>query len=482
MFNLIAGSLELDGGRVTLDGHDVTALSPDRRAELGLARTFQTGRAFGNATVLENVLVARHTGFHASRPFARVRHVPLLRWLPLVAETLLALVRPRAITREWDSATIEAQRELAFFGADLAARSGERAHVLSYADRRRTEIARALALVPRILLLDEPAAGMNPSETAELARQIVALRSSGLAIVVIEHKLDFIAQIAERVIVLDGGRAIFEGTAAAARQNAGVIASYLGGATALSWSRATIRTSPVPLLELRDVDVSYGPIHALRGVSLAVEPGEIVCLLGTNAAGKSTTMRTALGLVRNTRGTVRIDGRDYTRSSPRERIRAGLASVPEGRHVFPAMNVEENLLLGAYTRRRDRSVALDLERMYHLFPRLQERRAQRAGTLSGGEQQMLATARALMGRPRLLCLDEPTMGLAPALVDRVFETLRELNAAGTTIFMVEQNAAAALAISHRGYVLRAGEIVLSGPSAELLADRALHDAYLGGPD
>jgi ABC-type branched-subunit amino acid transport system ATPase component len=487
-FNLIAGALAPDGGRVVLGGRDVTALAAERRAELGLARTFQNGRVFGNATVLDNVLVAERTRFTASRPLGRLRALPLLRWLPLLAETLLGLVRPPAVERETGAAVGAAERGLAFLDPGLYERRAERAHALSYADRRRVEIARALALEPRVLLLDEPAAGMNPNETAALARQIEAVRAGGAAIVLIEHKLDVIAQLAERVIVLDAGRAIFEGSPAAAQRDENVIAAYLGAGPAPATTPPPARTATQPpaqppeppILELRDIDVSYGPVRALRGVSLSVLPGEIVCLLGANAAGKSTTMRTALGLVRPARGSVAIDGRDRTAASPGERIAAGLGSVPEGRRVFPAMSVEENLLLGAYVR-RGRDAAADLERMYALFPRLRERTRQAAGTLSGGEQQMLATARALMGRPRLLCLDEPTMGLAPSLVERVFETLRELNRSGTAIFIVEQNAAAALAISHRGYVLRGGEIVLSGPSSVLAADATLRAAYLGDP-
>jgi len=479
-FNVIAGSLAADTGRVTIDGRDVTRLSAERRAELGLARTFQNGRIFGNASVLENVLVARRARFRVSRPFAALRHVPLLRWIPLVAEALMAFVRTPAVAREWAAAAEDAERELRSFGTELAERGADRAYLLAYAGRRRLEIARALALGPRVLLLDEPAAGMNPNETAELAGHVETLRQSGLAIVVIEHKLDFIAQIAGRVIVLDGGRAVFDGPPAGARRDAAVIEAYIGGASRLAPPVPRVRTPGPALLELRNVNVSFGAIRALHDVSLNVEEGEIVCLLGANAAGKSTTMRTALGLVRPIDGSVWIGGRDRTGASTRDRIRAGLGSVPEGRHVFPAMSVEDNLLLGAATR-RDRSVAEDALRMYDLFPRLRERRMQRAGTLSGGEQQMLATARALMGRPRLLCLDEPTMGLSPVLVDRVFDTLRELNAAGTTIFMVEQNANAALTIAHRGYVLRAGEIVMAGDSATLLTDSALRDAYLGGP-
>ncbi len=304
------------------------------------------------------------------------------------------------------------------------------------------------------------------------------MRAAGIAIVIIEHKLDLIAALAERVIVLDGGVSIFEGTPAAARRNRAVIAAYVGQGAAVRAPRPAVAPSR-PLLELRDVRVRYGPILALDGVSLHVDEGEIVSLLGANAAGKSTLMRTVLGLVRPERGSVVIDGEDRTAASTAARIRSGLASVPEGRRVFPAMSVEDNLLLGAYLR-RGREVREDLAQIDELFPRLRERRKQRAGTLSGGEQQMLATARALMNRPRLLCLDEPTMGLAPLFVERVFELLAARNRAGTTIFMVEQNATAALAIADRGYLLRNGRIVADGSAQALLADPSLNVAYLGG--
>ena len=240
-----------------------------------------------------------------------------------------------------------------------------------------------------------------------------------------------------------------------------------------------------PLLELDGVDVFYGPAQALAGVDLQVRPGEIVSLLGGNASGKSTTMKAILGLVRPTAGTVRLDGTDITRTSTPHRIRAGIASVPEARRVFGAMTVTENLLAGAYTRpaytrRGRRDVAADIERMYTHFPRLAQRRRQQAGTLSGGEQQMLAFARALMSDPRLICMDEPTMGLSPLLVDRVLDEIVRLNTeSGVAVLMVEQQAELALSIAHRGYVLATGRIVLSGSAADLLGDPAVQEAYLG---
>jgi branched-chain amino acid transport system ATP-binding protein len=233
------------------------------------------------------------------------------------------------------------------------------------------------------------------------------------------------------------------------------------------------------VLRLEAIDAYYGPVHALSRLTLHVEAGEIVALLGGNASGKSTTMKVILGLVRPRSGQVLLDGRSITGRPTSEIIRRGVASVPEARRMFPAMTVEENLRMGAYTRRDRRAVLDDMAGMFDLFPRLRDRRRQLAGTLSGGEQQMLAMARALMSRPRLVCMDEPTMGLAPAFVDRVLDLVSEINRRGVTVFMVEQNARVALAIAHRGYVLQSGALVLEGQAAALLADPAIREAYLG---
>jgi branched-chain amino acid transport system ATP-binding protein len=234
------------------------------------------------------------------------------------------------------------------------------------------------------------------------------------------------------------------------------------------------------LLVLDDVHVYYGPFHALRGSSLTVGEGEIVSLLGGNASGKSTTMKTVLGLVKVKSGTIRLAGKDVTHASTSHRIKAGMASVPEARRVFPQMTVDENLLLGAYTRADKAGVAEDLERMRDHFPRLAERRRQEAGTLSGGEQQMLAFARALMSRPKLVCMDEPTMGLAPKLVDQVLDEIVRINSElGVAVLLVEQQAELALSIASRGYVLAGGEIVLKGGARELLDNAEIQEAYLG---
>jgi branched-chain amino acid transport system ATP-binding protein len=238
--------------------------------------------------------------------------------------------------------------------------------------------------------------------------------------------------------------------------------------------------TPTPLLALDGINSFYGPVQVHFDLSLSVPSGEIVCLLGGNASGKSTTMKTILGLHHPRSGTVRFNGEDITAQPTPRIIRRGIASVPEARRLFPAMTVRENLLMGAYVRSDSAAVAADLDRVLALFPRLAGRLWQRAGTLSGGEQQMVAMGRALMGRPKLICMDEPTMGLSPLFVDRVLELIAAINRDGVSIFMVEQNASLALQIAHRGYVLQTGRIVLSGPAAQLLRDPRIRDAYLGG--
>ncbi len=234
------------------------------------------------------------------------------------------------------------------------------------------------------------------------------------------------------------------------------------------------------LLELQNVDTYYGAIQAHFGISLHVNAGEIVCLLGGNASGKSTTMKVILGLVKPRVGQVHFNGVDLVGKSTPQIIRLGIGSVPESRRIFPRMTVRENLLMGAYQRTDKVEITQDYEKMLTLFPRLKERINQNGGVLSGGEQQMLAFGRALMGRPRLICMDEPTMGLSPAFVDQVLEYIQTINRTGTSIFMVEQNANLALQIAHRGYVLQNGHIVLEGEAAQLLDSREIQDAYLGG--
>ena len=234
------------------------------------------------------------------------------------------------------------------------------------------------------------------------------------------------------------------------------------------------------LLELNDVDTNYGPVEVLRNVSISINEGEIVCLLGPNAAGKSTTLKTILGMVAPAKGFIYLDGRRIDGQRTQEIVARGVTMVPEGRRLFAQMTVRENLEIGAELRTDKDAIQKDLERVVELFPRLKERYSQKAGSLSGGEQQMCAMGRALMANPKVLLMDEPSMGLAPILVEQVFDIIKEINSQGTTIFLVEQNASMALEIANRGYVLQTGEVVLSDTAENLLQSEEVKEAYLGG--
>jgi branched-chain amino acid transport system ATP-binding protein len=234
----------------------------------------------------------------------------------------------------------------------------------------------------------------------------------------------------------------------------------------------------VALLEVHDIRTFYGSIQALKGISLEVEEGEIVTLIGANGAGKSTTLRSISGLTPPREGSIRFEGREIGETAPQDIVKLGISQAPEGRRVFPRMSVRENLELGAFLR-RDAAVADDMHRVFQLFPRLEEREKQKAGTMSGGEQQMLAIGRALMSNPKLLLLDEPSMGLAPILVERIYETIAEINRQGTTILLVEQNANYALEVSSRGYVLQTGAVTIAAESSSLLENPEVQKAYLG---
>jgi branched-chain amino acid transport system ATP-binding protein len=234
------------------------------------------------------------------------------------------------------------------------------------------------------------------------------------------------------------------------------------------------------LLEVRDLKVAYGGIQAVKGIALHIAPGELVALIGSNGAGKTTALKTLAGLLHPASGQIHYDGGDLRNVPAHRRVAMGIALVPEGRGVFARLTVQENLQMGAYSRSDHTGIAADLARMYELFPRLAERKDQLAGTLSGGEQQMVAMARALMSRPRLLMLDEPSMGLAPLMVQKIFETISDIAAQGMSILLVEQNARLALQVARRGYVMESGAVTLSGAAGELLGSEAVQRAYLGG--
>ena len=487
LIQTITGFVRPSAGRILFNGERLGGLSPEIVAARGVARTFQTSRVFPALSIEDSVLVG------TQRTLIGGGRTP--RRFGALLEPLAALAGLPAYRRAEREARVRAEETMRLFGDRLWPRRASPAHSLSYANRRRLDIARALASRPDLLLLDEPTAGMNPTESHELADLLIELRRSfpAMSIVMVEHKLDIVRRLAERTIVMGHGKVIVDDTPDRAFAHPDVTTAYLGrsaGTVPATVAAGHLQHGPdrpmpgeaaTPAIELKNVDIFYGAVQALFGVSMHVARGEAVAVLGGNASGKSTTVKTVLRLVRPRAGEVSLFGRPMQARSTAEVIESGIASIPEGRRMFAELTVRDNLLMGAFSRRREpaKGVAEDLDRVLAEFPWLSGRLNQLAGTLSGGEQQMVAMARAWLRRPQILCIDEPSMGLSPLMVDRVYEILARWKAQGLTILMVEQSANHALALVDRAYVLRNGVVVLEGDAAALRDDPAIQEAYLG---
>jgi ABC-type branched-subunit amino acid transport system ATPase component/ABC-type branched-subunit amino acid transport system permease subunit len=465
LFNAASRLQRLTAGTIRFAGKDVTKKSTADTARLGMARTFQNLRIYPNMSVLENVLVGCH------------RHERTGLWAGG-----LGLPHQR---REERASRERAMRALAMVGLEEAAPAP--AASLPYGSQRLVEIARALASEPCLLLLDEPAAGMNTTERTHLVEQIRRIRDSGITVLLVEHDIELVMGISEQVYVLDYGRLIAQGRPEVVREDPAVIEAYLGVKLDRRQDLCQTRDlaagacpEPEDLLVVEGLATSYGSIQAIQGVSFTVPKGEVVAVLGANGAGKTTLLHTISGLLKSSQGSVIYKGAGITRLAPEKIAAQGLRQVPEGRRLFRDLSVQDNLVVGSSGLRDWRSTLNDdIAYVYELFPILGERRKQPAGTLSGGERQMLAIGRALVGRPDLLVLDEPSMGLAPLIVERIFDALAELNKGGLTMLMVEQSAEMALSLAHRGIVLQTGRVVLSGLSQDLKTDDRVQAGYLG---
>ena len=426
VLNMLSGFYRPDAGSIRIGDLEIQGMPAWRIARAGIARTYQTTQLFGSMTVAENLAIAGG------------------------GENLAAFVG---------------------YAGDLDARASDLPHV----DKRLVEIARALATRPSVLLLDEPAAGLSSEDKAKLARLLRRIADAGIAVVLVEHDMAVVMGISDRVVVLDAGVRIATGTPAEVQRDPAVRKAYLGDTHERKITQQRARGAP--LLEIGRLAAGYGAEPVLKDVDLRVHDGEMVAVLGANGAGKSTLMRAVAGLHRPVNGEIALSGHDLAPEPAHRVVRRGAVLVPEGRQVFPELSVLDNLALGAFSRRKwDRA---EIDAMLERFPRLRERLHQRAGLLSGGEQQMLAIARGLMAKPRLLLLDEPSLGLAPQVVNDLFNALDRLRGESVTILLVDQMAGLALALADRAYVIEGGRIVASGTAAEISGEGTLEKAYLG---
>ena len=446
LIGLLSGALKPSAGAISFAGRDVTGAPRHRIARLGVGRTHQIPQPFGQMTVLENLMLGSIYGAGAGYRAGR-------------RESLEIIERT---------------------GLEAYARAP--AADLTLLRLKRLELARALALKPRLLLLDEIGAGLIESELAELIELLKGLRDDVESILIVEHVIDVIRECSDRVLVLDWGKKLIEGDPAEVLRDAKVSAVYLGTGVTGSVERqlgAPPAVDAEPLVSVSGVAARYGHFHALHDVTLDIRPGEVVTLLGANGAGKTTTARVISGMIPAVAGEVRLRGERIDGRKPHEIVALGVAHCMEGRRIFSDLSVEENLELGARTAPNTAVRRARLERVYELFGMLREKRADSGGSLSGGQQQMLAIGRALMADPQLVIFDEISLGLAPVAVEVLYEKLVELHRQGIAMLLIEQNVERGLSIADRAYVLEKGVVALSGRPEEMRTDPRLRALYVG---
>jgi ABC-type branched-subunit amino acid transport system ATPase component len=453
VLNLICGFYHPDEGSIRLAERELAGLSSHAIARARIARTYQTSQLFGQLSVIDNVRVGLRRG-------------------RLGFDDLLTFDRD-------PEQTALARSLLDFVG--YAGPADRAAAALSHVDRRLVEIARALAIAPMVLALDEPAAGLDAGDTHRLGELLQRIAAAGVAVLLVEHDMKLVMAVSDHVVVLDAGQKIAEGPPTDIQRDPMVLEAYLGAQLNIARDRKKLRPTGTTILATKQLSAGYGGPDVIRGIDIEIEEGELVAVLGANGAGKSTLMAAVIGLVRPIGGSVLLRRQHMEGSSTSRIVAEGLVLVPEGRQVFPELSVIDNICLGAY-RRSAANADVRCEQLLDRFPPLKLRRQQRAGLLSGGEQQMLAIARGLIAQPEVLMLDEPSLGLAPMLVENLYDLLAHLRDEGATILLVDQMAALALSVADRAYVLQSGSIRQQGQAAHLRANAAVVQAYLGAPE
>ncbi len=454
VLNMIGGFYKPTSGKIELNNIDLSGRPSHVVSRAGISRTFQTTQLFGDLTVLENLLIALRRG-HLGGPVEALKHV---------SNDTEACARCRML--------------LAFVGYSGGLQT--LAKHLAHVDKRRVEIARSLATRPSVLLLDEPAAGLSQQDTQLLIPLLRKIADAGIVVILVEHDMGLVMDASDHIVVLDAGTQIAAGLPDEIKTDKRVQEAYLGLGEVIERARKKVLPeNTAPVLVVNNLQAGYGAAPVLQKLNIQVNEGEFVAVLGANGAGKSTLMRSISGLHRPIEGKVLFIGKDITTWEAHQVSDAGLVLVPEGRQVFPELGVLDNIRLGAYGR-DDFDDEVEVEEMLNKFPALRKRQTSRAGLLSGGEQQMLAIARGLVARPEVIMLDEPSLGLAPALIEDLFSVLSELRDEGRTILLVDQMAALALSVADRGYVLESGAVVHEGTAADLKADERIEQAYLGG--
>jgi len=454
VLNMIGGFYKPSEGKIRLGNTDLSGRPSHLISRAGISRTYQTTQLFSGLSVLENLLIALRRG-RLGGPLDALKHV-----------------------RDDGEACALCRMLLEFAG--YKGSTNTLAKHLAHVDKRLVEIARSLATRPALLLLDEPAAGLSQQDTQMLIPLLRKIAAAGVIVILVEHDMGLVMEVSDHIVVLDAGKPIANGLPDEIRQNEQVREAYLGTGEVIERFRKTaLPEAAKPMLSAINLEANYGAAPVLQKLNIEVNEGEFVAVLGANGAGKSTLMRSLSGLHRPIDGKVLFIGQDITSWQAHEVSGTGLVLVPEGRQVFPELGVLDNIRLGAYGR-DDFDDAAEVEDMLNRFPALRKRQTSRAGLLSGGEQQMLAIARGLVAHPKVIMLDEPSLGLAPALIEDLFSVLAELRDEGRTILLVDQMAGLALSVADRGYVLESGAVVHEGTAAELTSDKSIEQAYLGG--